>query len=184
MAICTCPNSNITGSRRLACTLKSSLKCHRRQRGMQLTVCGSKTRKKQFKDMSDSDQGLREQEDPESVQSDATQGSSKDRLSRSGKPIGWKVLPKEDSPQISAIQEVSMAMIGLSASPSHVCQPWLCKSATCTRQAAHWRCLLCRSNQMRRKVDQLVGAVSLEPVHPHQLSSAALHWCCEQEHLS
>ena len=95
-------------SRQLAYNWRPPPNCRRHVRASKPTVCGSKTRRKQEEGRGNPGEGLREQESQESRILVEEQRSSTSQLSRSGKPIGWKVLPREDPAPIPDIQEVNV----------------------------------------------------------------------------
>ena len=106
MTSCKCLNPRFASSRRLAYSWTPSVHCPTRQTILHHTVCGSKPRAKQTKDTSVSVQGGGDSDFPQGKQSGGDQSKGGEELSRSGKPKGWKVLPREASPQPPVQQKV------------------------------------------------------------------------------
>ena len=103
----------------LACSCRPSLSCRKHHRGLNPIVCGSKSRRKQAEGRDSPNEGLRERESAGSGTTVEEQSSSSPQLSRSGKPIGWKILPREDPVPVTDIQEVKF-MTALPAETSSI----------------------------------------------------------------
>jgi hypothetical protein len=162
MTSCKCLNPRFASSKKLEYSWT-------RQRIRHHTVCGSKARRKQTKDTSVSVQGGCDSGIPQGEQSDGDQSKGGEELSRSGKPIGWKVLPREDFPQPPIQQKVR------SFSSRQLCFCTLCSQALLFFPCcpALDTAILHRSNWMSRKRPQHLGARYSGRAHLHLQSSAA-----------
>ena len=180
MTSCKCLNPRFASRKGLAYSWTPSVHRPTRQRIWHHTVCGSKSRRKQTKDTSVSVQGGCDSEIPQGEQSGGDQSKSGEELSRSGKPIGWKVLPREDSPQTPVQQKVR------SFSSRQLCFCTLCPQALVFFPCcpALDTATLHRSNCMSMKRPQHLEARYFGRAHPHLQSSAASHRCCEPGHPS
>lgn len=172
MAICTCMKPELTLSLHSADTWRPLVSCNTSQRGRHLTVCGSKTSRKQSKGFGSPDQRLKDRESPASDALTNTQSKGKEELTRSGQPVGWKILPREDLQPPPVPQEVSSETPAV----AFVCNvgPYrLCLVGTEQQRS-------CQSHQMHRMMG--LGVLLLEtrcsgPAHQHPLSYWALHGC-------
>ncbi len=82
------------------------------RRKQQTIICGSKSSRKRSADKGSPDQNLKGQESPESDVSSIQPSNVEQELSRSGKPIGWKVLPREAPQQLPVDEKVMHSELG------------------------------------------------------------------------
>ena len=106
MALCSCMSTRVAVAWRLS-PERTAIRRRPGQHKQSSIVCGSKSSRKRSKDTVDTEQALETKEGRVSDASTGAPSKSAQELSRSGKPIGWKVLPREDSQQSPIQEEVS-----------------------------------------------------------------------------
>ena len=106
MALCSCMSTKVSVARRLLSERTPRANCEVGRRKQQPVVCGSKSSKKRLADKDSPAQDLKSQESRESDVSTNLPSNIERDLSRSGKPIGWKVLPRETPQQAPVHEEV------------------------------------------------------------------------------